>query len=103
MPASPSSRFGDLPILSVTAPDGSQRNVVALRLETQALVHLTTYSVREGDAIDLLAARMYGDEGLWWRLLDGNAIRYPLDLTAGDLLDVAGSAQVTATTRARTF
>jgi prophage DNA circulation protein len=103
VPASPSSRFGDLPILSVTAPDGRQRHVVALRLKPEALVHLTTYRVREGDAIDLLAARLYGDEGLWWRLLDGNPIRYPLDLVAGDLLEVAGLTSVTVGTRARTF
>jgi hypothetical protein len=90
-------------VLSVVAPDGTQRHVVALRLLLPRLVRVDQYQMREGEGVDLIAARLYGDEGLWWRLLDGNPVRFPLDISAGDVLALTTAAEATVATRARTF
>src|SRR3989442_8353222 len=37
MPVKPDSRFADLPVLATVAPDGSVRNVIALRLRRPVL------------------------------------------------------------------
>ena len=104
MPVAPGSRFAALPVLQVVAPDGETRRVIALRLTTAvegqpAQRHL----VRQGEAIDLLARRFLGDEGLWWRILDANPLRYGLDIEAGDVLQIPPPSAATRTTRARTF
>jgi nucleoid-associated protein YgaU len=43
--------------------------------------------VREGDRLDLLARHYYGDERLWWRILDANP-----DLLSGTELSLPESA-----------
>jgi hypothetical protein len=90
-------------VLSVVTPDGTQRHVVALRLLLPRFDRVDRYQVREAEGVDLIAARLYGDEGLWWGLLDGNPVRFPLDISAGDVLDLTSPAQATVATRARTF
>jgi hypothetical protein len=59
--------------------------------------------VTEGEAVDLIARIHFGAEGLWWRLLDANPVRYPLDIEAGDVLDVPGALEATRVSRARRF
>ena|SRR5438876_9150864 len=103
VPPAANSRFAGLPVLSVVTPDGGQRHVIALRLILPRLVHVDQYQLREGEGVDLIAARLYGDEGLWWRLLDGNPVRFPLDVSAGDVLELTSAAQATVATRARAF
>ncbi len=39
-----------------------------------------------GETLDLLAARYYGREDLWWRIADANPNRFPLDWQPGDVL-----------------
>jgi nucleoid-associated protein YgaU len=45
-----------------------------------------TYRVQEGDRLDLLAYRQYGDATQWRRLAEANGIDNPLDLKPGQLL-----------------
>jgi nucleoid-associated protein YgaU len=104
MPVKPDSRFAHLPALQVTAPDGTPRQVIALRLARPPVsVTLTPHRVIQGESIDLLARRFYGDEKLWWRILAANPVVYPLDIQAGDLLSLPAPAPATRTTRARRF
>ena len=104
MPVAPDSRFARLPMRAVTTPDGSQRTVVELRLQGQVTdATAASYRVRAGDSIDFLARRFYGDEHLWWRILDANPTVYPLDLKPGDVLDVPDPGSATTITRARRF
>jgi phage tail protein X len=104
MPVQPDSRYANLPLLAVTAPDGSQRNVVELRLQGQVTgVQTTAYRVLRGDVVDLVARRFYGDEDIWWRILDANPLVYPLDIKAGDVLQLPTPGAATAITRARRF
>jgi hypothetical protein len=104
MPVDPTSRFADLPLFDVVAPDGSRRHVVGLRLpRPRPGTPIGRHVLREGEGVDLLAREFYGDEGLWWRLLDANPPLHPFDLRAGDVLDVPAPGGATQGTRARTF
>ncbi|MFC0597818.1 tail protein X [Streptomyces palmae] len=97
------SRFTGLPTLTVTAPDGSLRRVVALRLRRPAADTASPYRLADGEGLDLLARRFYGTEALWWRILDANPPVFPLDLHTGDVLNMPQPGPATRTTRAREF
>jgi nucleoid-associated protein YgaU len=104
VPAKHDSRFADLPVLSARAPDGTDRPVIALRIERPDTPVLPTrHRVTRDEPLDLLARRVFGDEGLWWRILDANPLVHPLDLEPGDLLFLPGPAPATRVTRARSF
>jgi len=105
MPVKPDSRFANLPVLQVVAPDQTTRQVVGLRIERpQVTEEMTPYQVKQGETIDLLAQRFYGDEGLWWRILDANPeVIYPLDIKPGEVLNLPAPGPATRVTRARRF
>ena len=103
MPPSPGSRFADLPILTVMGPDGAPRQVVALRLTRPATEVAGRHRVTDGEGIDLLSRRYYGSEALWWRILDANALVFPLDIRPGDVLNLPGQGPATRASRARGF
>src|SRR5258706_14428092 len=102
MPVKPDSRFSTLSVLRVLTPDGTFREVVALRLELPPNgARLNRHLVTQGETVDLLSQRFYGDEGLWWRILDVNPEVYPLDVQAGDMLNLPNPGPATSITRAR--
>lgn len=103
MPVPRGSRFTGLPVFEVTAPDGTRRHVIGLRLTATGVAGEQTHRVRQGEAVDLIARRRLGDEQLWWRLLDVNPLRYPLDLTPGEQLRLPEPGVVTRANRARSF
>jgi hypothetical protein len=103
MPVAPGSRFAGLPVYEVAAPDGSRRHVIGLRLATSGVPGDRVHQSRHGESIDLIARRRLGDERLWWRVLDVNPLRYPLDLAAGDLLTLPEPGPATRASRARSF
>jgi hypothetical protein len=103
MPVSPDSRFASLPVLQVVAPDGGNRNVVALPLQRPVLDSPTRYRVIQGEGLDLIALRLLGGEGLWWRILDANPPVYPLDIQPGAVLAIPELGPATQITRARSF
>lgn len=48
-----------------------------------------THRVRAGDRIDTIAHQAFGDASRWWEIADLNPqIKFPLDLTPGDVLRV---------------
>jgi nucleoid-associated protein YgaU len=78
-----SSRYADTPVLRDETTDPPTA-YLARRLvpapERQAT--LGEHEVQEGDRLDLIAARWYGDPELWWRIADANPSEHPDDLTA---------------------
>lgn len=50
-------------------------------------VGVIEHVVREGDRLDLLARHYYGDDRLWWRILDANP-----DLSSGVELSLKSRA-----------
>jgi hypothetical protein len=104
MPVKPDSRFANLPILEVVAPDGSIRRVIALRLKRAELgPEIAHHQVLAGEEVDLLARYYFGDEGLWWQLLDANAEVFPLDIEPGAVLSIPSPGPATRVIRARKF
>lgn len=103
MPVSPTSRFAHLPLLRTVGPGGDPREAIALRLSPPTLSTGGMHRVLQGETVDLLAHRYYGDASLWWRILDGNELVYPLDIQPGDQLHIPAPGPVTRVTRARSF
>lgn len=103
MPVKPDSRFAALTLFSTVAPDGSTRQVIAQRFDVAPGTATQSHRLVQGEALDLLARRLYGDERLWWKILDANSIRYPLDLEPGDVIDLPDPGPATRVTRARSF
>jgi len=104
VPVKPDSQFAQLPLLRVRAPDGSERQVVSLRLtRPQPKAVVARHMVMQSESLDSLARRFYGSERLWWRILDANPVLYPLDIQPGDVLDVPAPGTPTRVTRARKF
>lgn len=48
--------------------------------------NLTQYTVREGDTVDNLAYRIYGNAQLYWAILDCNNYLSELEMSAGDII-----------------
>jgi hypothetical protein len=103
MPVPRTTRFVGLPALQVIGPDGLPRQVLGLRLTSEAVAGTAVHRVVQGDGPDLIALRHLGDGELWWRVLDVNPLRYPLDLPPGTLLRLPEAGQVTRANRARSF
>lgn len=103
MPVPQGSRFAGLPVFEVTAPDGTRRHVIGLRLTATGTAGEQTHRVRQGEAVDLIARGRLGDEKSWWRLLDVNPLRYPLDLVPGEQLRLPEPGRATRANRARSF
>lgn len=104
MPVEPGSRFDGLPLYRVRAPDGAVRQVVGLRYERlPAGPPAGTHRVAQSEQLDALALRYLGSEALWWRILDVNPLRWPLDLDPGELLAMPDPGGATRLNRARSF
>jgi hypothetical protein len=104
MPVDPLSRFADLPLFEVAGPDGTRRRVVGLRLpRPRPTTPIGRHVLREGEGLDLLSREFFGDEALWWRLLDANPPIHPFDLQPGDVIEVASAGEATQARRSRTF
>ncbi|MDG2527886.1 hypothetical protein [Caulobacter endophyticus] len=78
------SRYAAAATARLTLPDG--RTAVYLRRrfipDPASLSEIGAVTVAEGDRLDLIAARVYGQAELHWRLADANAAFDPLDLTS---------------------
>lgn len=58
------------------------------RIDTSPKPDDTFHTVVEGDRIDLIAYRYFGDAGLWWIVCDYNDIFFPLELEPGKALRI---------------
>lgn len=88
---SPSSRYYGLPVLELTAPDGSVVRYVGRRFIPQIsrLPTQVAHPVQQGDRIEVLAARYLGDPLLYWRICDANlAVRPDDPLVLGNSINI---------------
>lgn len=78
--------------ITVRVPDADGEVRPALYSVIQPLTtgsRYRTYVIEEGDRLDLLAHRIYGDSLLWWVIADANPEHlFPDDLTAGTTIRV---------------
>lgn len=98
------SRYAGLALKKTAGPSGEPRLTLELRLKRPRHEGLLLqHRVVQGETIDLLARRFLGDERLGWRILDVNPAVYPLDIGAGDIVNIPAPAAATRSVRARRF
>jgi hypothetical protein len=88
----PNSRYAEVGTAVLQAPDG--REIVHLRRRflppPERLATAGWETVRDGDRVDLVAARALGDPTAFWRLCDANLAFDPAELeTPGRVVRVA--------------
>jgi len=83
-PFPPGSRYAGVALAQVVAPDGTVRVYLRRRFvpAPARFATLREHVVSEGERLDQIAARAFGDPGLWWRLADANGALRPDELTA---------------------
>lgn len=79
----PNSRYANITTATHERDDG--RQIVHLRRrflpDPDTLAQLALHTVRPGERPDTIAAQVYGDPELWWRIADANGVRDPAELT----------------------
>ena len=87
------SRYAGLPVLSHTGADGRVVSYFGRRFlpAGSSMPLLMGVTVTQGDRLDLIAARTFGDPEQFWRICDANDALDPFDLTAtlGRVLRIA--------------
>jgi nucleoid-associated protein YgaU len=78
------SRYATIPTARLDLPGGHVMVYLTRRFipEAGSLSEVGALTVAEGDRLDLLAARAYGQAELHWRIADANQAFDPFDLTA---------------------
>ncbi|MBT2442703.1 LysM domain-containing protein [Streptomyces sp. ISL-36] len=93
----PNSRYRDTPTAERRNPDGTVTVHLRRRFVPQpdASATLGRVRVRDGDRIDTLAAEVFGDPTLFWRLADATLDARPAGLAAepGRVLRVSAAAE----------
>lgn len=93
----PTSRYSKLNVLtlSVTDPDGTQRDIryVERRVipSAEGTTTLVEHPYAQGERLDNITARYIGDPALFWRICDANTVLSPDELTQepGQIIRVA--------------
>jgi hypothetical protein len=80
----PESRYYGLPVLSVTAPGGSQMSYVSRRFipPPEDFALLQRYRVQQADRVDVIAASILGNPLSYWQICDANLALEPDAVTA---------------------
>jgi hypothetical protein len=83
-PTNPSSRYYGCPILNFARPDGVQVAYLQRRIipQPETYASVQRYAVVDGDRLDNLSARFYGDPILYWMICDASGATDPDELTA---------------------
>ena len=80
---SPSSRYYGLETRTYITPDGVEVPYFPRRIlpDPARLAVIGEHAVAESERPDTVAAQVFGDPGLFWRLCDGNYVMQPEELT----------------------
>ena len=81
-PFPPNSRYRGIPLAVYTRPDGRTIGYLTRRFVPQpdAFVTISEHTVTEGERLDHIAARYFGDPELFWRIADANGALRPEQL-----------------------
>ncbi|MFZ5475417.1 MAG: LysM peptidoglycan-binding domain-containing protein, partial [Myxococcota bacterium] len=82
------ARIDGRPIRPATSPDGASLLLPLIQSETVAAGQAQTWTVRDGETLDAIADRFYGDPSRWREILDENQLGDPSDLAVGQVLRV---------------
>ncbi len=77
------SRYYDIETATIKAPDGSLISYKKRRFlpDGKKMETHSEITVTEGERLDLIAAKTYGDPEQFWRICDANDAMNPFDLT----------------------
>ena len=80
----PNSRYSGIDTATITTAEGVSVTYVRRRFLPQPgqMAQVQSYTVVQGDRLDVIAGRYFGDPELFWRICDANAAMRPADLTA---------------------
>jgi len=78
------SRYSGLETSTLTTADGVSISYVKRRFLPQpgSMAQVQSYTVIQGDRLDVIAGRYFGDAEQFWRICDANGAMRPGDLTA---------------------
>lgn len=94
MPGSPFSRYRNLAVIEVDGQRAVEQRPDRLPIVVDgAAEHVVT----GGETLDMLAARYYGREALWWRIADANPVSCLFELAPGDRLVIPPIRVATST------
>jgi hypothetical protein len=65
------SRYVNNPVVLVSSNRGPVVTIAPLPPQPRVLSY-TYVRLADGDRLDLMAVRLYGDERLWWKIADAN-------------------------------
>jgi nucleoid-associated protein YgaU len=84
------SRYENAAVIRTPGADGRSRPTLYVMAATgRFLGRYTQHVVQDGDRFDTLAASLWGDPELWWRIADINPeVVYPSDLQPGTVIRV---------------
>lgn len=90
------SRYETATVVPVKEAGGNVRPAVyANPDDVRQHFDYSRYVVRDGDRLDMLASRVYGDAELWWIIARANPeIFYPEDLPFGIILRIPYASDV---------
>ena len=94
------SRYRNLPVIDVNGCRTIAHRPPPDRLAT-TVDGATEHVGVGGETLDMLAARYYGREELWWRIADANALDMLFQLAPGDRLVIPPLRVATATATRR--
>ena len=80
----PNSRYNGIDTATYIFPDGTSARYVKRRFLPQpdSMAQVQTYTVVQGDRLDVISGRYLGDPEMFWRICDANGAMRPSDLTA---------------------
>lgn len=83
------SRYEDADIVYVPVSDGTKQLSIFPDNPYEYEFNYDIYRFQEGDRLDVLAARFFGDSRKWWRIPAANpSIGYSDEIPAGTLLRI---------------
>jgi hypothetical protein len=90
MPVTARSRYAGLPTLQAPDASGVLRTQLPIRrhVPPPASAPRYTYQLTGVENLESLAWRAQGASDGWWRLADGNPLRFPFDWRSGERIDV---------------
>lgn len=82
----------------VTTPPTKVGNTIMLKLRERHKFDISKaslYTVIQGDTIDGIAYKLYGNASLWWAIMDANPkYQNELDMKAGDVINIPALDEV---------
>ena len=90
MPVSARSRYARQTTQQAPDASGTPRTLLPIRrhVPPSTLAPRYTYRLTGTETLEYVAWRTQGSSDDWWRLADGNPLRFPLDWRSGEHVDV---------------